>query len=231
MKHEILLVEDDRSLAKNLQQTFETHFPCNCTIAWNLQVADCLLADKDYDLLILDRALPDGDSLDFLPAWIKANFAMRVLILSCISDAQQRELGLRSGASDYLAKPFTRGELLERTRKLLSVRKTNHFCQQFSLKNQQEEMIFLPSERKLSHKNKTINLTKADSELLEYFCIHRNFLITREEIERCLWQGNREELNQSAINAQIYRLRKKMGQFGHLLQTFYNFGYQLTTIK
>lgn len=228
MRHNILLVEDDAVLAKNLREVLTEKLAGDCTWVPSLMLAETLLneTEQKFELLILDRILPDGDGLRLLQQIETLDFEMRVLVLSKMSEAREREIGLRCGASDYLPKPFTMGELIERVKKLLLMKKLRRL-ESFFLRDERDQLTFAPAEKKLFYNDREVNLTKADVELLEYLFAHRDFLITREEIERCLWQGNQQEMNKTAINAQIYRLRKKMGKFGNYLKTFYNLGYQL----
>lgn len=229
MKYKILIVEDDVILAQNVRLLCEERLICSVEIALNLAQAEtCLGGDERFDLLILDRVLPDGEGLQLLKDFKDELSLTKVLILSDLSRAQEKEWGLTMGASDYLSKPFTRGELLARARNLLLMRKAQNEEKDYQLL---DEFVFRPAERKLFYDQQTVTLTKSDTDLLEYFFHHRNFLVTMAEIENCLWKTSEAELKRAAISAQIYRLRKKMGRFASSLQTFYSSGYQLVMTK
>lgn len=229
MKYKILIVEDDVILAQSVRLLCEERLTCSVEIALNLaQGESCLGSDDRFDLLILDRILPDGEGLQLLKDFKDELSLTKVLVLSDLSRAQEREWGLNMGASDYLSKPFTKGELLARAHNLLLMRKAQVEEKDYQLQN---EFVFRPAERKLFYDQQIVTLTKSDTDLLEYFFCHRNFLVTMAEIENCLWKTSETELKRAAISAQIYRLRKKMGRFANSLQTFYSSGYQLVITK
>lgn len=225
MKYEILIVEDDLELAQNLRELLRDHFSCECEVALSLQqVKEYFEHERRCDLLVLDRLLPDGDGLQILRDYEERLQWTRTLVLSSLIRAEEKETGLLAGASDYLAKPFSKGELLARARNLLLTHKIQ-VKEDYYLT---EEFVFRPSERSLYYDDKQVHLTRADTELLEYFFHHHNFLVTWKEIERCLWKELPLEMTKDAMTSQIYRLRRKMGRFGEKLQSFYDFGYQLT---
>ncbi len=220
----ILIVEDDVLLAEHLRRFLREQLKAKCEWVMTVDGAQEYLDEKgDFDLLILDRKLRDGEGLEVLRL-AKINLEMtRVLILTGLGQPEEREKGLLAGANDYLVKPFTKGEFLARVNNLLHLHKINEKAEYFLT----EEFVFKTEEKKLLYDQKEVRLTRTDSTLLEYFFQHRNFLVTWEEIERCLWSANQLEINKAAIVAEIYRLRKKMGRFGEKLQTFYKVGYQL----
>ena len=224
MKYKILIVEDDHLLADNLSAELTSRFSCVCERVLSLEAAkEYLFQEKTCDLLILDRLLPDGDGLELFSELRYGFDQLRILVISCLGEPAAREFGLKQGAHDYLPKPFTKGEFLERVHKLLNlvpVAASDDFT--FD-----DGFVFKPIQRQLFYDDQVVSLTKADSQLLEYLFRRGNFLVTKEEVERCLWQSNSAKVNTAAIAAQIYRLRKKMGRFGDKLRTLYDFGYQL----
>lgn len=228
MKYKILVVEDDCLLAEGLCQELHNRFSCVCERALTLKSAkEFFRQEKICDLLILDRLLPDGDGLELLAELKHGYQTLRILVISRLGNSTAREFGLKQGANDYLPKPFTKGEFFERVRNLLTMMPavaSPHFALG-------DEFIFKPDQRRLLYDDREVKLTRSDAQLLEYFFQHCNFLVTKEEIERCLWKSNRLITNTAAIAAQIYRLRKKMGRFGEKLQTLYDFGYQLNMVS
>ncbi|MGL5993239.1 MAG: response regulator transcription factor, partial [Aeromonas sobria] len=108
----ILLVEDEALLAENLQR-YLTREGYRCL--W----CDTLAAAEQQwlaaDLVLLDRTMPEGDALDWLPQWL-ARKALPVIVLTARVEVSDRVAGLDAGARDYLTKPFSHDELLARIR-------------------------------------------------------------------------------------------------------------------
>ncbi len=107
MNQTLLLVEDDRNLADGLLESLKQ-------AGYNCLYADCAtkvagLWDQ-AEIVILDRQLPEGDSLDFLKDWLKIK-TLPVIMLTAMVSITDKVVGLDSGASDYLTKPFAVEEL------------------------------------------------------------------------------------------------------------------------
>lgn len=222
-KYKLLIVEDDHCLALSLRSLIYTHVgSCDCWLAENLKSALSMVAESDFDLIILDRNLTDGDGLRVIDIVRKKSFQTKFLILSNMGGVKERELGLITGAHDYLPKPFSKIELTQKVKILLNMtirvnKKT--FCYDknfvFSTKNMTVEVD--------GHAN---SLTATDCKLLAFFIENNNLLISRDRLIDLIWH-ERGRWTANAINAKIYRLRKKMGRFGELLRATYNYGYQL----
>ena len=108
----LLLIEDDALLGAGLRDFLvDEGYRC----LW-LRQADAVAAQWHCaDLVILDRALPDGDSLRHLPGWLALK-ALPVIVLTARVEVSDRVAGLEAGARDYLSKPFAHAELLARIR-------------------------------------------------------------------------------------------------------------------
>src|SRR5690606_22296849 len=117
----ILLIEDDRNMAMGLEFNLKTE---------GFEVTHCMdgesglaaLAEKDFDLLVLDWMLPGADGLEVLRRLRKKNVAVPVLLLTARDTKEDIVEGLDSGADDYLAKPFDLNILMARIRSLLRSR-------------------------------------------------------------------------------------------------------------
>ena len=106
----ILLIEDDQLLGQGLVSFFNSH-QFDCLWATNTEQATQLWYKAD--LVILDRQLVDGDSLQHLPHWLLLK-AVPVIVLTAKIEVEQRIEGLMAGAKDYVTKPFSSEELLAR---------------------------------------------------------------------------------------------------------------------
>ncbi len=108
----VLLVEDDRVLAKFTARYLETQ-GCQVTLAGDLAEAEYALAEHAFDLVLLDRTLPDGDGLSLCKR-IREDSTIPVIVVSGHTDAWDCVAGLEVGADDYVTKPFAPHELMAR---------------------------------------------------------------------------------------------------------------------
>jgi len=115
--HPILVVDDDRSSTLMLRFLLEGEGHTVTTTDSGVSALEHL-EQNEYDLILLDVAMPDMDGLD-LCRRMRATSRVPILLLSVRSDVADKVLGLRAGADDYLAKPFDVDELLARARALL----------------------------------------------------------------------------------------------------------------
>src|SRR6266704_4609924 len=113
-----LIVEDDERLRSRVLRTL-TRAGLACDEAARISEAEELIELHDYDLLVLDRRLPDGDGLDVCRRARKKGFANSILILTARDDPESTVEGLSEGADDYLGKPFDLAVLTARARALL----------------------------------------------------------------------------------------------------------------
>ncbi len=111
----ILIVEDEKQVARFIENGFREN-AYTATVAKNCAEANNCLSEGEYDLIVLDLGLSDGDGLDLLRTWRNLGFHEPVLILSARDSLEDREKGLNLGADDYLPKPFSFEELLARAR-------------------------------------------------------------------------------------------------------------------
>ena len=113
-----LVLEDDERLRSIVVRAL-TRVGLACDEASTIAEADELLAIHGYDLLVLDRRLPDGDGLDVCRRARASSFRNSILMLTAMDDAEHEVAGLSEGADDYLGKPFELEVLTARARALL----------------------------------------------------------------------------------------------------------------
>ena len=113
-----LVLEDDVRLRSLVVRTL-TRVGLTCDEASRLEEGEELLDLHRYDLLVLDRRLPDGDGLDLCRHARKSGFANSILVLTAMDDPESTVEGLSEGADDYLGKPFDIAVLAARARALL----------------------------------------------------------------------------------------------------------------
>lgn len=216
----ILIVEDDVRLAAALGQVLTgqgftvTHVP----------TAREALAAPGSEIVLLDLGLPDSDGLDVL-AGLRARFDMAeagIIVLSARGQTDQRVLGLRSGADDYIVKPVSVAELtarIEAVARRLSTTGTQVMRRgdiEVDLRNASASVA-----------GRTVNLTAKEQDLLVALLRAEGQTVSREQLMLQLW-GTVWSSNQRSLEVHISALRAKLGDPG-LIVTVRGVGYRLGT--
>jgi two-component system, OmpR family, response regulator len=185
-----------------------------------------LAAGEPYDVIIMDRMLPGSiDGLGIIATLRKTGSKVPILILSALSDVDERIRGLQSGGDDYLVKPFAFGELLARLDAL--VRRAQHTETGTTLVMDNLCMDLLS--RKVTRAGKTVTLQPREFKLLEYLMRHPNQVVTRTMLLENVWDYNFDPQT-NVIDVHVSKLRQKIdANSGRpLLRTIRNAGYMLT---
>lgn len=114
----LLLVEDDNLLAESLAEILEDE-GYRVDVTARIREAEALMSSEEYNLAILDLGLPDGSGLELLGRWRSAGLLLPILALTARDSWEDKVIGLRGGADDYLTKPYHEAELLARLHALL----------------------------------------------------------------------------------------------------------------
>ena len=187
-----------------------------------------LAANDSYDTIILDRMLPGGvDGLAVIESLRRAGSRTPILILSALSDVDERIRGLRCGGDDYLTKPFAFGELLARLDALMR-RAPASGAPVTSLSVADLRMDLLA--RKVMRGARAIALLPREFELLEYLMRHAGQVVTRTMLLESVW-GYSFDPQTNVVDVHISRLRQKIDQAPEppLLHTVRNAGYRIST--
>jgi DNA-binding response OmpR family regulator len=218
----ILIVEDQLRLAEFLRRGLsEQSYTVVCVTT--CREARDALCETNYDAIVLDLSLPDGDGLDLLREWRQSGFAEPVLILSARDAVQDRIHGLDLGADDYLPKPFSLEELLARMRSLLRrqspVKKT-------LLEHRNLKLDLLGRTVHLGDRN--IDLTSREYALLEVFMQTPGRILTRTLICEKIWESH-YDVDTNLLDVYMSKLRAKLEIAGEkpLFKTVRGVGYQL----
>ena len=223
----LLLVEDQVELANSIQNFFQKDGNI-CEYADSLQLASEKLHAYEYDVLILDLMLPDGNGLAILET-VKKNWPeLGVIIVSAKNALDDKLKGLDLGADDYVPKPFHLAELNARTKAVFRRR----------LQKGQDVLSFheisLNLEiREAKVEEKTLDLTKKEFELLHYFFVNQKRILTKQSIAEHLWGDYMDTADSfDFVYQHMKNLRKKIMKAGgkDYLQTVYGVGYKMTGI-
>ncbi len=219
----ILYVEDD---ARAASEVVELAGRAGDLVTWESSgSAGLLRAGKDdFDVIILDRMLPDLDGMTILKRLRESGVGTPVLMLSALGRTIDRAEGLDSGADDYLAKPFEPEELLARLRAL---------SRRASGREHSAVIIFGAFEchvkaRTAFRDNRHLALSPKEFELFRYFMENAGEVVTREMLLRDVWNmGFDPQTN--VVDVNIGRLRRKLEEgFGSpALETIWGAGYRL----
>jgi two-component system, OmpR family, copper resistance phosphate regulon response regulator CusR len=203
----ILVVEDERKVAKALQQGLEAEL-YEVTIAHTGEEGFFLANTELFDMVVLDLMLPGRDGLEVLGALRRRGLATPVLILTAKDTVDDRVLGLDTGADDYLVKPFAFAELLARTRALLRRGRVDH-----PMRLGCADLEMDPITRTVTRGAQSLDLTAREFELLEYLLRNQGRVVSREMIVRDVWKETaRHTPLDNVIDVHIARLRRKVDE-------------------
>ncbi len=182
-----------------------------------------LATSESYDVMIVDRRLPDGDGLDVVRAVREKGIGTPILVLSAVADLQSRVSGLNSGADDYLGKPFAFSELLARVRALLR-RGTAPLPSVLCM----GDLELDPATRRVTGKGTKLDLTQREFALLELFLRYPGATLSRTMIGEHVWDYHFESTS-NVIDVYVRRLRKKLEEAGckTTIETARGAGYAL----
>ena len=197
----ILLVEDDFAIVHSLQEYLNLEgFVSDHASGQN--EAEQLLKTTQYQLLLLDVSLKDGDG--FAVCHMAQKIQLPVIFLSASSDEETVVRGLNIGADDYITKPFRPKELLSRIKNVLR-RHAGH--QTIILLDD----IQVDTEKAVVKKKDTvINLSALEYKLLTLFIDHRGKLLTRDQLLDEIWNIAGDFVNDNTVTVYIKRLREKI---------------------
>lgn len=220
----ILVVEDERKVAKAIQQGLEGN-SYSVAVAHSGEEGFFRATSEPFDLVILDVMLPERSGIEVLAAIRKQGHRIPVLLLTARDSVDDRVLGLDTGADDYLVKPFAFPELLARVRALLRRGKTESVT---ALRMRDLEMDL--ASRSVKRELRPIDLTTREFELLEYLLRHQGQVVSREMLSREVWKESvRHTPLDNVIDVHMVRLRRKVdeGFSTKLLHTVRGVGFVL----
>lgn len=219
----LLLIEDEKSLRETIEKYF-TGEGSICETCGDLETAREKLALYNYDCILLDIGLPDGDGFAVLEYLKKHSKNEGVLIISARNSLDDKIKGLNLGADDYITKPFHLAELKAR---LMAIFRRKSFGSANQL-NYNEISIDLLG-RVVMVNNKPVVLTRKEYEMLLYFIANKGKVISKNAIAEHLWGDEMDMLDSfDFIYTHIKNLRKKLMELSgkDFFATIYGVGYR-----
>lgn len=220
-----LIVEDDEDLAA-ITQVHLTHGGYQADIAHTCQAALALLANQEYDLILLDEILPD-DRGDSLCRTIRDHSQCPIIFMSCLDDSSTIISALKAGGDDYMVKPLDYGELLARADAI--IRRSGgrnkqphlHTFRQFSIDTQRHKVL---------RGGEVVDLSAIEYALLLYMTQHPNTLLLYSELYQNVWSS--DSLGDvRTVMVHISNLRKKIDpDRTGIIETVRGAGYIFTDV-
>jgi len=229
MKMRILIVEDDPDIAELVARYLDKAGFATERVGSGRDALQAVAA-RAPDLMVLDLMLPHVDGIEVCRT-VRANektAALPIIMLTARADESERIVGLELGADDYLAKPFSPGELVARVRALL--RRAQRGAP--GAKPGSESVAYGPllvdaDTHTVSDDGREVSLTAKEFLLLQYLLKHRGRVLSRDLLLTDVW-GYRYTGGTRTVDVHVRRLREKVPFLADALVTVKQFGYKLT---
>lgn len=222
----ILIVEDEKELVKSMAQ-FLRQESYVCEVAYTEREANEKILLFDYDCILLDISLPDGNGLKILQKLKENNKTDGVIIITAKNSMDDKIKGLNLGADDYLPKPFYLPELSAR---ISAVVRRKRFDGNSKLIF--HEIVVDLLGKTVSVKDKPVDLTRKEYDLLIFLMANKNRVVSKNAIAEHLSGDDAELLDKfDFIYSHIKNMKKKMTEAGceDYIKTVYGLGYKFTT--
>jgi DNA-binding response OmpR family regulator len=222
----ILIVEDEKKLAQSIFDFLRKEEGIDCDIAGTVKEGLRKLRDFEYDCILLDISLPDGNGLEIIKTLKEDRSNIGILVISARNSIENKIEGLDLGADDYIAKPFHLSELNARVKSIL--RRRNFNGETIISYN---EIKVIPDNHLAFVNGCLLNLTPKEYNLLIYFLSNKNRVITKESLIDHFWENSYEQLaTYDLLYSHIKNLRHKMLEKGgkDYIRTVYGIGYKLS---
>lgn len=213
----LLLIEDDEDLGEGIYLGLKKH---GFEVEWVLNGREALYqaSEWEWDLIILDRLLPELDGMLILQK-IRQRKSTPILMLTALNTLDHRLEGFDEGADDYLGKPFELSELLARVNALA----------RRSYRMERRELIYgrlrlNADTQQVFQVDQEIELTAGEFRTLEFLLMRKGRIVTRRQLEDVLAEGERD-IMPNTLEVHIHRLRKKVG--AAIIETVRGRGYRI----
>ena len=199
----VLIVEDDKILAKTVEQCIGSKYDIDH--AYDGEEGVLYARQEIYDVIILDIMMPYMNGYEVLSTIRNEKIFTPVLILTAKDGIDDKVKGFRSGADDYLVKPFNREELVARVEALIRRANGNYYQNSIEFKG----LVLDLNSRKVSVDGKEIVLQGKQFDVLEYLINSKNTIITKDQIFDKIW-GFNSDTTTNVIEVYASGLRKEL---------------------
>lgn len=221
----ILVVEDETRLADNIARALELE-SYNASVASNGLEAETMLREGSYDLVIMDIMMPNQDGLETLRHIRERGDDVRVLMLTAMSQTEDRVYGLEQGADDYLAKPFELDELLARVKAQLR-RKQDTIAEVLTC----DSLVLNRSTKQVMRGVGDVSLSATEFRLLEYLMLHKDEVCSETDLLEHVWDQNYDGMS-NVVAVYVGYLRNKIDKAfprqKPLIETVRGLGYRVS---
>jgi two-component system KDP operon response regulator KdpE len=222
----ILIVEDDPSIRKLVRVNLVKR-GYTVSEAEDSHQAIALFQEAPVDLVLLDLMLPGLSGVDVC-TWIRARSDVPIIILSARLEEDLKVAALDAGADDYVTKPFGAEELLARVRAFL--RRSYVAAKTSETKIEIGDLRIDLAERRVFIADVDLHLTKTEYAILAHLAGHLDSIVTHDELIAEVW-GSEYRGSNHYLHTYLGRLRKKLGEYGALIETVPGMGYDLHSKK
>jgi len=214
----ILIIEDDKNILSFLKRGFEEDGYIIDSAIDGID-GEYLAIMNSYDVIILDWMLPNKSGIEILKSLKLKGITTPIIMLTAKNMLKDKINGIKTGADDYLTKPFEYEELLVRVEALYR-RSVNSGSNIIKIKN-----LTIDIDNKIVKKDdELLKLTRKEYELLSFFIKNRNAVISKDMIEEQLW-NNETFINSNVISVTMHHLRAKIGK--DMISSNRGLGYKL----
>ncbi|CAG9614021.1 Transcriptional regulatory protein SrrA [Bacillus rhizoplanae] len=218
-KYKVLLVDDESDM-RQLVGMYLDNFGYEWKEAQNGKQALHILEIEDFDFVILDIMMPEMDGIAVCKE-IRKTSDIPIIFLTAKGEEWNRVNGLRTGADDYIVKPFSPGELIARMEAVL---------RRYTKYEEQEEIEFGPivineKSRRVEIENESISLTVKEFDLLYFLCQHNGQVFSREQLLEKVW-GYDYAGSTRTVDTHVKTMRLKLKEQGNCIQTVWGVGYK-----
>ncbi len=222
----ILVVEDDANIRKLVRVNLLKR-GYQVLEAGDSHQAMAQFQSQPVDLVLLDLVLPGLSGVDIC-AWIRARSDVPIIVLSARSEEDLKVAALDAGADDYVTKPFGQEELLARVRAFL--RRSYTPAKVLENKIQVGELLVDMEARRVFIGDQDLHFTRTEYALLAVLAHHLDAIVTHDELIAQVW-GSEYQGSNHYLHTYLGRIRKKLGEYGELLETVPGMGYDFHSRK
>jgi DNA-binding response OmpR family regulator len=217
----LLLVEDTDDVAGAIAASFGRRGDAVDHVR-TVAEAEEMVRVQVYDVVILDVMLPDGSGRDVLRFMREIGLPTHVMMLTAVSDVEDRIAALDGGADDYVVKPFDLREVQARVR-ALARRSSADRSGTISF----GDLVFDPAGLTLEIAGAAVGLTRREFSLLEIMIANRGRVVTKSQIFEHMFSFHEEEVGLNTVEIHVARLRRKLAGSRISIRTLRGLGYQI----